>query len=377
VHGDVIWSRPLDGVAALKSAAHNKLVLYRSDAVDDTPIAVSGIVALPQAPAPEAGYPLISWAHGTLGLGDKSPSRDSQDMARLLPEHHLINQAPHVLLNAFLEAGLAVAMSDFEGLGTPGDHPYLLGESGARGVRDIALAARQLYPQISNRLAVVGHSQGGQAALFAAHYAPAWFPDLALRVVAALAPASHIKDDVLAGSDYEGVTPGLAFTPLLLTGAIIGSAGGATAAGLTIDPRQVLSDKAYTLFLSSGCRCGVELSDKKAWGGILGIKQFRGDRGDLANAPNDHQREFLRQLELTNPALHITVPVRIAHAQPDTRVAIGHSNRLVAELGALDNDVTYRIYPKVADAGSLGAHFGLLETDSPDLTAWLRQQLGA
>ncbi|WP_438043951.1 hypothetical protein [Sorangium sp. So ce128] len=37
---------------------------------------------------------------------------------------------------------------------------------------------------------IVGHSQGGQAALFGAHHAPIWTPELDLRGVAALAPAS-------------------------------------------------------------------------------------------------------------------------------------------------------------------------------------------
>jgi alpha/beta superfamily hydrolase len=132
---------------------------------------VSGIVALPPDPPPQQGYPVVSWAHGTLGLGDKcAPSRDSEKIAQILPEHHLINQAPHELLNAFLRQGWAVVMTDYEGMGIPGPHPYLLGESEARDVLDMVRAARQLYPQISHRLAIVGHSQGGQAALFAAHY---------------------------------------------------------------------------------------------------------------------------------------------------------------------------------------------------------------
>jgi hypothetical protein len=74
---------------------------------------------------------------------------------------------------------------------------------------------------------------------------------------------------------------------------------------------------------------------------------------------NDHQREFLRQLDLTNPALTIPAPIRIAHAQPDNRVGIAGTNTLIGELGALDNDITYRIYPQVADGAGLGPHFGM------------------
>jgi|JI10StandDraft_1071094.scaffolds.fasta_scaffold04415_11 pimeloyl-ACP methyl ester carboxylesterase len=395
-HGDVIWSRPLSGPAALhgtqlgeivvgvpamapgiaallSSSPHNELVLYRSESVDGAPIGVSGIVALPRLPPPPGGYPVVSWAHGTLGLAARgAPSRDSEEMGRSLPEHHQINQAPHVLLEAFLARGWAVVMTDYEALGTPGTHPYLLGESEARGILDIVRAARQLFPQISRRLAIVGHSQGGQAALFGAHHAPAWTPELDLRGVAALAPASHVKDGLLQGAKAAVTFPGFAFTPLMLAGAIAGSRAGATAAGEPIDPAQVLTEEALALFAASGDKTRVELSRADSWGGILGTRQFR---GDIVGAPNEHQREFLRQLDLTNPALKVSAPIRIAHAQPDTRVGIAGTNTLVAELGALGNQVTYRIYPQVGDGAGLGPHFGIIETDVPEMLAWLEHRL--
>jgi pimeloyl-ACP methyl ester carboxylesterase len=372
-HGDPIWSRPLGRPASLAGAAYNELVLYRSETVDGSPIAVSGIVALPPVAPPPGGYPVVSWAHGTLGLASRgAPSRDSDEMARSLPEHHLINQSPHALLDALLARGWAVVMTDYEGLGTPGPHPYLLGQSEARGVLDIVRAARRLYPQISAQLTIVGHSQGGQAALFAAHYAPTWTPELTLRGVAALAPASHVQDGLLQGAAAAVTFPGFAFTPLMLTGAIVGSKAGATAAGKPIDPAQVLTDRALALFEHSGDKCRVELSRLDSWGGILGTEQFR---GDIVKAPNEHQREFLRQLERTNPALAISAPIRLAHAQTDTRVGITGTNRLVAELGALGNDVTYRIYPQVGEGAGLGAHFGIFETDIAEMTTWIAERL--
>lgn len=367
-HGDVIWRRPLDRPAALASAATNEVVLYRSDAPDGAPIAVSGIIALPRSPAPIDGYPVVSWAHGTLGLGAKwAPSRDSMDIAAEIPEHHAINQAPHVLLNALLDLGFAVVMTDYEGMGTPGPHPYLLGVSEARGVLDIVRAARQLYPEISNRLVIAGHSQGGQGALFAAHHAANWTPELQLRGVAALAPASHLKDTLLEGSRYNGVFQGFAFTPLMLTGAI----AGAKASGHPIDPRKILTDKAFKLFQVSGDKCRVELGDENLWGGVHGTEQFQ---GSLTDNPNEDQQEFLRQVDLFNPALAIPCPIRISHAQPDTRIKISGTHTLVAELAELGNDVTYRIYPKVADH-MVGPHFGVIATDTPALASWVRQQL--
>jgi len=159
--------------------------------VEQHPVAVPTARAALQA-APTGGYSVISWAHGTVGCADHcAPSRDVETS-----DTHKFNSYVHILLNEFLNAGWAVVMTDYEGLGTKGLHPYQLGESEARGILDIVLAARSFHPKISNRLAIVGHSQGGQAALFAAHHhahTPGWKPEIDLRGVAALAPASGIK----------------------------------------------------------------------------------------------------------------------------------------------------------------------------------------
>ena len=89
-HGDVIWSRPLSAPAALEAAATNELVLYRSTAVDGRPIAVSGMVALPSGTPPAGGWPVVAWAHGTLGSADVcAPTRDTATAPT-----HIFNQAP-------------------------------------------------------------------------------------------------------------------------------------------------------------------------------------------------------------------------------------------------------------------------------------------
>ena len=70
--------------------------------------------------------------------------------------------------NQWLKAGYVVAQTDYQGLGTPGTHLYLIGHPEGAAVDNIVLAARQLNPSIGKRFAIAGHSQGGQAALFAA-----------------------------------------------------------------------------------------------------------------------------------------------------------------------------------------------------------------
>ena len=94
---------------------------------------------------------------------------------------------------ALLENGYAIAATDYPGLGTPGPHPYLVGDSEARAVIDSVRAARS-FPGLENstRYAVWGHSQGGQAALFTGMIAKSYAPELQLVGVAAAAPATDL-----------------------------------------------------------------------------------------------------------------------------------------------------------------------------------------
>jgi pimeloyl-ACP methyl ester carboxylesterase len=301
-------------------------VLYRSTALDGTPIGVSGIVALPPTEPPQGGFPVISWAHGTIGSADIcAPSRDSEGLPT-----HIFNAAPHVLLNAFLREGWAVVMTDYEGLGTPGPHPYLVGLSEARGNLDIVRAARLLYPQLSERFAIVGHSQGGQGALFAAHHRD-WTPELALVGVAAIAPSSATKAAFVGGSAYAGTTPGLAFTALFLTGAI--------EADPSIDPAEVLTDEAYRVWPHAEERCRVGLSEPTSWGGLKGTNQLRQPSGAST-------KKFLDQLDAMHPGVDIAIPIRIEQALVDQRVDVALTRALVNELRARNgvDNVTYKEY---------------------------------
>jgi alpha-beta hydrolase superfamily lysophospholipase len=97
-------------------------------------------------------------------------------------------------LSDYLKAGFVVAATDYEGLGTPGIHPYLLGASEGRGVLDAARAARHLPGlDTSSTVMIYGHSQGGQAALFAGELAPTYAPDLHIAGVVAAAPATGLS----------------------------------------------------------------------------------------------------------------------------------------------------------------------------------------
>ncbi|SOE72691.1 Secretory lipase [Salinibacterium xinjiangense] len=379
-HGDVIRVRTMSGPAALESAAACELVIYQSMRVSDgAPIAVSGIVAIPQGNPPTGGWPVVSWSHGTVGVADRgAPSLDSEELADIgdptdppMTVHRKINAAPHGLLNEFLNRGWAVVMTDYEGLGTRGQHPYLFGTSEARGVLDIVRAARALHNRdtatgqetISRRFVIVGHSQGGQAALFAAHLAPTWTAELTLLAVAAIAPAS--AQERLLMLSLLPAAPDLAFLPLAIAGAL------ASDPGLAPELEQkVFTPLGLQLFRDTiDVQTRVELSGPDSWGALPGRKYFR----VLSRKPR-----LRAALTRMHPDLDIQVPIRISQALNDRRVSAAATRRLWKQLKRRNPAVTVEWieYRKVAPAASasLGDHFGILISDVVPLANWLERK---
>lgn len=154
-------------------------VMYHSQAIDGTDIAVTGLVA---SPADTATHDVVTWAHGTTGIADEcAPSLDPSSSEMV------------ALANALLDRGYVVTATDYEGMGTPGRHPYIAGVSEGRGTIDIVRAAGSL-PDVhaSSDYIIWGHSQGGHAAMFAGHIAATWAPELHLKGVVAGAPPSQL-----------------------------------------------------------------------------------------------------------------------------------------------------------------------------------------
>ncbi len=105
-------------------------------------------------------------------------------------------------LSALLAAGYVVVAPDYQGLGSPGPHPFLVGAAAAHSVIDAARAARAM-PQAhaGRRYAVFGESLGGYSALWAGAEAAAYAPELQLVGVAAAAPPTDIKANLTGGTN--------------------------------------------------------------------------------------------------------------------------------------------------------------------------------
>ncbi|HXX89308.1 MAG TPA: lipase family protein, partial [Acidimicrobiales bacterium] len=168
-------------------------VMYVSESVTGSPVPVTGLIVVPARSAPSGGYPVVTWGHGTNGMADQcAPSLDPT--------------ADVPLANALLDQGWEVTASDYQGEGTPGLLPYLVGVSAARNTIDIVRAARHLpAAHASDRYVVWGHSEGGQTAMFALHIGAGYAPELHLQGVVAGAPPSQFFAiyQFLQGSPYR------------------------------------------------------------------------------------------------------------------------------------------------------------------------------
>jgi pimeloyl-ACP methyl ester carboxylesterase len=137
-------------------------------------VAVSGALFLPAGKPPQGGWPLVAWAHGTVGIADIcAPSVQGRSLRDV------------TYLRRWLSEGFAVVATDYQGLGVPGPHLYLNTRSEAYSVIDSIRAAEQGFPNLSHQAIIVGQSQGGQAAFAAAVFAGKYAPDLPVKAVVA------------------------------------------------------------------------------------------------------------------------------------------------------------------------------------------------
>lgn len=166
-----------------KLGATSFKISYRSTSgVDDSSTEVTGSVFVPAGAPPTDGWDIVAYGHGTTGvLEDCAPSMYS----------HLIGSAPSVA--ALVNNGYVVVMPDYQGLGSPGPHPYLEPRTVGYNMIDAVRAAHELMPDSSTRWVSFGGSQGGQASWAANELATSYGDGLNLLGSVALAPAANMS----------------------------------------------------------------------------------------------------------------------------------------------------------------------------------------
>lgn len=239
--GTVLRSSPMKLAPELAAVGTGRRISYVSTAIDGRHIVVSGAVLTPRKRTEKPGRrDTVAWAHGTEGIADRcAPSRSP-----------ILESDPTYLVYSrtvagYLRRGWTVAATDYEGLGTPGPHPYLNGESEARGVIDSVRAARNLDRSLSKEWVASGHSQGGQAALWAGE-AARYAKGLRLQGVVGMAAASEL----------DAIAPFAVGT--LSNGYLVIALYGLAAVDPTVRPEEILAAPAKErLAALEGCYADI------------------------------------------------------------------------------------------------------------------------
>ncbi|MBM4518874.1 lipase [Rhodococcus hoagii] len=296
-----------------------------------------GAVFLPPGEPPPGGWPVVSWAHGTVGIADRcSPT--------------VTGKIGGPYLAHWLSQGYAVVATDYVGLGTPGLHPYLDGPTEANSVIDMVRAARAVEPALSPRWIVLGQSQGGQAALFTAARATGRAPELDFRGAVATGAPSNLENLTTL------VTPGFPRLPLEGSTVFVSYIlAGLRAARPDIDVDRFLTPVGRDALAAAETECYETMAPKLAGVSI----------GSLVSRPLDDPALLAAVRDMLEvPTTGYDRPVFLGQGLTDDIVPAPLVLKLAAELAANRQPVTFRTYPT--------GHLETMRASLPETTAFVR-----
>ncbi|TWS19804.1 alpha/beta hydrolase [Tsukamurella asaccharolytica] len=332
---------PLAAGLGLADAASAFRFLYATTNQHGPAVSTASLF-LPAGDAPDGGWPVVAWAHGTVGLSDEAtPSAQPQ------PERQ------QFYLGHWLRHGYAVVATDYAGMGTPGLMSYLNGKVEAHNLIDSVQAARRLGLPLARRWALVGQSQGAGAAMNGARYAAEFGADydLDLRGTVATGTPANIEGVVqfLRPSFPPVVLPPLTnvYTAYILAG--------------FSDARP---DLGIDALLSDEGRRAVDLAARLS---LYDIREaVRGAKiSTWVTAP-------LRSVPGVYDALHAYMgtptegydrPIFLGHGLTDIDVPLPSGLSLAAALAMHRQPVTLRLYPT--------DHIGAVYAAADDAAAFL------
>jgi pimeloyl-ACP methyl ester carboxylesterase len=313
-------------VQKLHSAPNGSIgwrMIYHSRDLEGRDILVSGTVISPTSAPPPGGRTIVAWGHPTTGAAQScSPSS---------------NIAPFDViegLKTLLKAGYVVAATDYPGMGVAGPDSYLIGVSEGNSVLDSARAAQHISAaRAGSNLLLWGHSQGGQAALFAAQSAATYSPELHLEAVAVAAPATDLaallKDDI---GDVSGITIGsYAFQSF-------STVYGPTVPGTKLDTILTPAGVKATPLMAKLCLASGHFQLHALAGRLLD--------GYLAGDPATTEPWATLLRENTPGKSALTVPLLVAQGDTDTLVVPSTTAAFVAHECSIGTKVTALHIPK-------------------------------
>ncbi|MET0469165.1 MAG: lipase family protein [Aeromicrobium sp.] len=174
----------LDTLGLTKADATVTKVQYVSTGARGGKTPVVGTVIVPKAAWKKGGErPIVAVSPGTQGLHDSCAPSKLIATAKLYDGNWI---------RKLYEAGYAVAVTDYEGLGTPGTHPYGNNVALGHNALDVVRAAQNLGYSRTAPVFLQGFSEGGGATAGALELAPSYAPELAIKGGHATAPTADL-----------------------------------------------------------------------------------------------------------------------------------------------------------------------------------------
>jgi dipeptidyl aminopeptidase/acylaminoacyl peptidase len=310
-------------------------VMYVSSTAADKPVAVTGLVFVPERPPPPGGYPVVSWAHGTNGMA--ASCAPSLDPASAVP-----------VIDGLLSQDWEVTASDYQGEGTPGLLPYLVGSVAAHDTIDIVRAAGHLaVAKASKDYVVWGHSEGGQTALFSLSIGATYAPDLHLKGVVAGAPPSQ----------FDVLYPTLESSPyryfLFMLAAGYHVAYGTKSAPLS----QVLTPLGLSLLPVLGQGCSTYVAAR-----VDPVPPTQLLKGNPFDVPK--WKALLQANDPESIGHAASAPLLIIQGGADEVIPVATSQVLMTHLCGIGQNVERWVYPGQT-------HSGVVDVSATDMAHWI------
>ncbi len=321
-------------------AAYSQRFFYKMPGVNNKDVTATAVVMVPKGTPPAGGWPVVVWAHGTTGVADDCAPSKTNNLSGL-----------DGFVAALLQQGYMVVAPDYEGLGTDGIHPYLNLKSESQSIIYALKASKELVKNTSTSWMVVGHSQGGQAALGAAQYAPEL--SYQFKGAVAVAPASHLEQILTLGGSMA--------QQAISVGDVAGAVGilasqnayaslataGVRASNPTFEYSQIFDARGLAFATQAETICAPQLGN--AFGADIQNYLLAGGSataypGIKANfAENTIVDSFLKAAE--PGTVKFTAPILVIQGGADTTVPKVATDALVAQMKGLGTTVTYTVKP--------------------------------
>ncbi|MDA9525546.1 lipase [Bradyrhizobium sp. CCBAU 11434] len=340
--GMLLRKEPMLAQPEITSAALAERILYTSSDFrwHAGIVPVSGTLYLPKGEPPAGGWPVVAWAHGTLGISDAcAPSWTG----------HKPRDATYI--QRWLENGFAVVATDYQGLGGPGPHPYLIWQAEGRSVLDGVRAALATYrDKLAPKVFVTGQSQGSGAALGATVIAESYAPDVPLIATVATGLVSTFPDGPYKPPQTTAIGSPIYTSLMLLGGSLPDGAPSAD---------DLVSDKGKPILKAARENCSTEMREVAGRDGVTAENVYVEPMAQI----------IARLTPITDmKAVRLKVPLLLGTGLADSTLVPTRQYAEVAALCAAGNEVVWKTYPGRTHNGGLIAAF-------PDALAFFRGML--